>query len=545
MFCNQCQETLRNKGCTERGVCGKTGEVADLQDLLIHLQRGISYFQIKLRAEGAADEEADIMVMENLFSTITNTNFDQGKMMLFIRASIQKRNDLSLKCKRLGREIEESLPDFATWDFNNEEEALEKAKDAGHLTYEDEDRRGLYLFILYSLKGITAYLHHALALGFKDPDISAFINEALIETWDRRRTLEELLEWSMRTGEYGIKTMELLDRANTSTYGVPVPTKVNLGVRDRPGILITGHDLKDLHELLEQTKGTGVDVYTHGEMLPAHYYPFFRNYDNLVGNYGSSWWKQVIEFGTFNGPILLTSNCLVPPLDSYKDRVFTTGVVGFEGLTHIPDREPGGVKDFSPIIERARECPPPKQLESGEIVGGFNHVTLWDLRGKILDAVRNGKIRKFVVMSGCDGRHKTREYYTNFAKALPRDAVILTSGCAKYRYNKIVLDDIDGIPRVIDAGQCNDSYSFAVFAIKLAKVLGVDVNQLPLSFNVAWYEQKAELILLSLLYLGFRNIHLGPTVPAFITPNILNILVDKFGIRGISSVDQDLACMFT
>ncbi|MCU0799780.1 MAG: hydroxylamine reductase [Candidatus Thermoplasmatota archaeon] len=540
MFCNQCQETLKNKGCTEKGVCGKTGDVADLQDLLIHMQRGISYYQIRLRAIGKADEEADVLVMENLFSTITNTNFDRVKMFEFIRTSNKKRDELKERCMKAGIKLGHDLPDYATWGFTTEEAALTKAKDTGHLTYFDEDRRALYLFVLYSLKGMTAYLHHALALGFKDPSISAFINEALIATWDRNSSLDQLLEWTMRTGEYGVKTMELLDRANTHTYGVPTPVKVNLGVRDRPGILISGHDLKDLHELLEQTKGSGVDIYTHGEMLPANYYPFFKKYDNLVGNYGSSWWRQLMDFDTFNGPVLLTSNCLVPPLDKYKERVYTTGVVGFDGIKHIPDRKQGGVKDFSRIIEHAKKCPSPKQLESGELVGGFNHATLWELRGKILDAVKAGKIKKFVVMAGCDGRHKTRDYYTNFAKALPKDAVILTAGCAKYRYNKEIKDDIDGIPRVIDAGQCNDSYSLALFALKLADELKVDVNALPISFNIAWYEQKAELILLALLYLGFKNMRVGPTMPAFVTPNVAKVLIDRFGIGLNTTVEADM-----
>jgi len=540
MFCNQCQETLKNVGCTERGVCGKTNDVANLQDLLIHMQRGISFFQIELRKKGMADKEADVKLMENLFSTITNTNFSKEKMLEFIRASIEVREKLRNQCEKAGMKFDPELPDYAVWDFKTEEEAMSKAPETGHLTFTDEDRRGLYLLVIYSLKGITAYLHHAYALGYDDDSISAFMNEALIATWDRNTPMDQMLNWVMRTGEYGVKTMDLLDKANTSTYGTPVPTPVNLGVRDRPGILISGHDLKDLHELLEQTKGSGVDVYTHGEMLPANYYPFFKRYDNFVGNYGNSWWKQILDFDTFNGPVILTSNCLVPPLEKYKDRVYTTGVVGFDGVKHIPDRKKGGAKDFSGVIEHAKKCSPPKQIETGQIVGGFNHATLWELRGKVLDAVKAGKIRKFVVMAGCDGRHKTREYYTEFAKALPKDAVILTAGCAKYRYNKIVLDSIDGIPRVIDAGQCNDSYSLAVFALKLAKELNIDVNELPLAFNIAWYEQKAELILLALLYLGFKNIRIGPTMPAFVTPNIAKILVEKFGLGLNTTVEQDM-----
>ncbi|MDG6225388.1 MAG: hydroxylamine reductase [Candidatus Thermoplasmatota archaeon] len=543
MFCNQCQETLRNKGCTERGVCGKTNDVADLQDLLIHMQRGISYYQVRLREVGKADEDADIKLMEYLFSTITNTNFDKEKMLEFIRGSIAIRDRLKALCIESGIELGSDTPDHALWDFKEEREALDKAEKVGHLSIEDEDRRGLYLLVLYSIKGITAYLHHAYALGFKDESISDFMNRALLATWDPSTSMDDMLGWVMRTGEYGVITMELLDRANTTTYGVPTPTKVKLGVRDRPGILISGHDLKDLHELLEQTKGTGVDVYTHGEMLPANYYPFFKKYDNFIGNYGSSWWKQILDFDTFNGPVILTSNCLVPPLDKYKERVYTTGVVGFEGVKYIPDRTNGGSKDFSAVIEHALKCPPPRQLEDIEIVGGFNHATLWGLKDTVLDAVRSGKIKKFIVMAGCDGRHKTREYYTEFAKALPKEAVILTAGCAKYRYNKDVLDDIDGIPRVIDAGQCNDSYSLALFALKLAEHLKVNVNDLPLAFNIAWYEQKAELILLALLHLGFKNMTIGPTLPAFVTPNILKVLVDKFGLGLNSSVEEDMQRM--
>jgi len=543
MFCNQCQETLGNKGCTQRGVCGKTGEVADLQDLLVHMQRGISYYQILLRERDMADMDADRTVVENLFSTITNTNFDPSDMLDFIKRSIGTRDRLRALCLESGIDVGGDLPDHATWTFRTPEEAMEKAGEVGHLSIEDEDRRGLYLLVLYSIKGITAYLHHAEALGYRDPSINDFIDRAMLAVWDRTTSMDDMLGWVMRTGEFGVRTMELLDRANTGVYGVPVPTKVKLGVRDRPGLLISGHDLVDLHELLEQTEGTGVDVYTHGEMLPAHYYPFFKRYDHLVGNYGSSWWLQIKDFDTFNGPVILTSNCLVPPLDRYKERVYTTGVVGFDGLTHIPDRPEGGHKDFSQVIELAKTCPPPVELEKGEIVGGFNHATLWDLRSRVLDAVKAGKLKKFVVMAGCDGRHRTRDYYTAFAKGLPKETVILTAGCAKYRYNKEVKDDIDGIPRVIDAGQCNDSYSLAVFAIKLAKELGVDVNELPLAFNIAWYEQKAELILLALLYLGFKNITIGPTLPAFVTPAIADILVSRFGLGVISSVEEDMGRM--
>ncbi|MFW3147050.1 MAG: hydroxylamine reductase [Thermoplasmatota archaeon] len=539
MFCNQCQETLKNHGCTQRGVCGKTNEVANLQDLLIFSLKGLSFFQVKLRNEGKSDKEADEVLMEYLFSTITNTNFDQGKMLEFIGHTLETRDRLR---KELGIGAE-GLPDHAVWEFSNEEEALKKAQTVGHLSIEDDDLRSLSTIILYGIKGISAYLHHAYMLGASDEGIFNFMNRGLLAYGDPNITTEELLKLVDECGATGVKTMALLDEANTSKYGIPNPHKVRLGVRSNPGILISGHDLKDLEELLEQTKGSGVDVYTHGEMLPANYYPFFEKYENLAGNYGSSWWYQIKDFDTFNGPVLLTTNCLVPPLESYKDRVYTTGVVGFEGVAHIPDRAPGKAKDFSAIIEHAKRCPPPRELEQGELIGGFNHRTLWELKDKVLEAVQAGKIGKFVVMAGCDGRHKTREYYTEFAKALPKDTVILTAGCAKYRYNKEIRDDIDGIPRVIDAGQCNDSYSLAVFAMKLAEHLGVDVNDLPVVYNIAWYEQKAVLVLLALLHLGVKNIHLGPTLPAFVSPSVLNVLVEKYKLGPNSTVDQDIDSM--
>lgn len=543
MFCNQCQETMKNEGCTMKGVCGKSGEVSNLQDLLIHMLRGVSYFQVKLREKGKADEEADRIVMEYLFSTITNTNFDQGKMMEFIKHSIGIRDLLREKLEGLEGMINTAYPDHVTWDYSTEEDALQKADSVGHLAIEDENMRSLSLLLLYGLKGISAYLHHAYMLGHSDDEIFDFINRGLLSTWDQSLSVDDKIAMVMKCGEMGVKTMALLDEANTSVYGVPTPHNVSIGVRNNPGILISGHDLKDLEELLEQTKDTGIDVYTHGEMLPANYYPFFEKYDNLVGNYGSSWWYQIKDFETFNGPILLTTNCLVPPLESYKDRVYTTGIVGYEGLQHIPDRKQGRIKDFSKIIEHALRCSPPLELEKGELVGGFNHRTLWEVKDKVLEAVQGGAISKFFVMAGCDGRHKNRDYYTEFAKSLPKDAVILTAGCAKFRYNKEIKDDINGIPRVIDAGQCNDSYSLALFAIKLADHLGVDVNELPIEYNIAWYEQKAVLVLLALLHLGVKNIRLGPTLPAFVSPAVLDVLIEKFNIGPNTTVQEDITAM--
>ena len=543
MFCNQCQETLNNKGCTMRGVCGKTDEVADLQDLLIHMLRGVSYFQIRLREKGIPMKRGDEIVMEYLFSTITNTNFDRERIIEYIREAQEVRDRMKEKLNGSSEKVETTLPDYASWEYSSPEDALQKAKSVGHLAIEDEDMRALSLTLLYGLKGISAYLHHAYMLGKSDGEIFDFINRALVSTWEQTLSVEEKVNRIMECGEYGIRTMSLLDDANTSHYGVPVPHEVNLGVKKNPGILISGHDLKDLEELLEQTKDTGIDVYTHGEMLPANYYPYFEKYDNLVGNYGGSWWKQILDFDTFNGPILLTTNCLVPPRDSYRERVYTTSIVGFDGLKHIPDRKNGRSKDFSELIEHAKRCDPPKEIEAGKIVGGFNHRTLWELKDKVIDAVKQGKISKFYVMAGCDGRHKSREYYTDFAKNLPEDAVILTAGCAKYRYNKIIRDDIEGIPRVIDAGQCNDSYSLALFALKLAEELGVDVNDLPIEYNVAWYEQKAVLVLLSLLKLGVKNIHLGPTLPGFMSENVLNMISEKFDLKPTTTVEEDIAGM--
>ena len=533
MFCYQCEETAKGEGCTKAGVCGKTGEVADLQDLLRYLLKGISICNTKTRESGEYNQEVDELIMDSLFSTITNANFDKQFFMEKIQQALKLRDEL--------RETNsvQNTHDSVTWSPKNDEDLLKKSEEVGILTTKNEDIRSLRELLTFGVKGISAYYHHAYILGEKDKEISNFMQEALVAT-TKDLSVDELVGLNMKCGEIGVKTMALLDKANTSTYGNPEPTSVNIGVRNNPGILISGHDLKDLQELLEQTQGTGIDVYTHGEMLPANAYPAFKKYSNFVGNYGNSWWLQKGEFEKFNGPILLTTNCLVPPKDSYKDRVYTTGVVGFEGLKYIPNRKKGETKDFSELIEHAKKCSPPEKLEEGEITIGFAHNAALGVADKIVDAVKAGKIKRFVVMAGCDGRHKQREYYTEFAKALPSDTVILTAGCAKYRYNKLGLGGIDGIPRVIDAGQCNDSYSLVVIAQKLAEVFGVSVNDLPISFNIAWYEQKAVLVLLALLSLGVKNIMLGPVLPAFVSPNVLNVLVEKFNIRPNSTVEEDL-----
>jgi len=533
MFCYQCEETAKGEGCTKAGVCGKTGEVADLQDLLRYLLKGISICNTKTRESGEYNQEVDELIMDSLFSTITNANFDKQFFMEKIQQALKLRDEL--------RETNsvQNTHDSVTWSPKNDEDLIKKSEEVGILTTKNEDIRSLRELLTFGVKGISAYYHHAYILGEKDKEISNFMQEALVAT-TKDLSVDELVGLNMKCGEIGVKTMALLDKANTSTYGNPEPTSVNIGVRNNPGILISGHDLKDLQELLEQTQGTGIDVYTHGEMLPANAYPAFKKYSNFVGNYGNSWWLQKGEFEKFNGPILLTTNCLVPPKDSYKDRVYTTGVVGFEGLKYIPNRKKGETKDFSELIEHAKKCSPPEKLEEGEITIGFAHNAALGVADKIVDAVKAGKIKRFVVMAGCDGRHKQREYYTEFAKALPSDTVILTAGCAKYRYNKLGLGGIDGIPRVIDAGQCNDSYSLVVIAQKLAEVFGVSVNDLPISFNIAWYEQKAVLVLLALLSLGVKNIMLGPVLPAFVSPNVLNVLVEKFNIRPNSTVEEDL-----
>lgn len=535
MFCFQCQETAGCTGCTNSGVCGKKPEVAAMQDLLIYVTKGLSAVTTELRKEGKEiQDEIDHLVVMNLFTTITNVNFD--------RESITERitETLDIKEKLLTETANrEQLPQAAVWN-GTETEFDKKAAEVGILSTENEDIRSLRELITYGLKGLAAYEKHAFALLHNDEELDAFLQRALAATLDDSLTAEDLTALTLETGKYGVQVMALLDKANTETYGNPEITKVNIGVRNNPGILISGHDLRDLEMLLEQTQGTGVDVYTHSEMLPAHYYPAFKKYPNFVGNYGNAWWKQKEEFESFHGPIVMTTNCIVPPKDSYKDRVYTTGVVRYPGCKHIPGAE-GEEKDFSAVIEHAKKCAPPQEIESGEIIGGFAHAQVFALADQIVEAVKSGAIRKFVVMAGCDGRANTRNYYTDFAKALPKDTVILTAGCAKYKYNKLNLGDINGIPRVLDAGQCNDSYSLAVIALKLKEIFELeDINELPIVYNIAWYEQKAVIVLLALLSLGVKNIHLGPTLPAFLSPNVAKILVDNFGIAGIRSVEEDM-----
>ncbi|NLO81723.1 MAG: hydroxylamine reductase [Clostridiales bacterium] len=540
MFCYQCQEAAKGTGCTLRGVCGKTNDVSNLQDLLIYVLKGISIYGMRLKNAGINTPEADNFIVESLFATVTNVNFDREYFIERIKQALNVREQLKEQAIQAGVEPDENLHDSAVWTAETAEDFEAKAKSVGILADDNEDIRSLKSIILYGVKGMAAYAYHAHVLGYDDQEVYHFMQKALAATADSSLNSDELLALVMETGKYAVQTMALLDKANTSTYGNPEITRVNIGVRNNPGILISGHDLKDMEELLKQTEGTGVDVYTHGEMLPAHYYPAFKKYEHFAGNYGNAWWKQDKEFQSFNGPILMTTNCLVPPKDSYKDRLYTTGVVGFPGIKHIPVKE-DGTKDFTEIIEHARRCAPPEELERGEIVGGFAHSTVLGLADKVVEAVKSGKIKKFLVMAGCDGRMKSREYYTEFAKKLPQDTVILTAGCAKYRYNKLNLGDIDGIPRVLDAGQCNDSYSLAIIALKLKEAFGLeDINELPIAYNIAWYEQKAVTVLLALLYLGVKNIHLGPSLPAFLSPNVANVLVDKFGIGGISNVDDDI-----
>lgn len=533
MFCFQCEETAKGTGCTNMGVCGKKGEVADLQDMLRFLLKGISICNTKSRENGEYNQEVDELIMDGLFSTITNANFYKQFFINKIHQALKLRDDLREKYSVQNKH------ESVTWSPTSDEDIIKKSQEVGILTTKDEDIRSLRELLTFGVKGMSAYYHHAYVLGKKDREISNFIQEALTAT-TKELSVDDLVALNMKCGAMGVKTMALLDKANTSAYGSPEPTTVNIGVSNNPGILISGHDLKDLEELIEQTQGTDVDVYTHGEMLPANAYPFFKKYKNLVGNYGNSWWLQKEEFEKFNGPILLTTNCLVPPKDSYKDQVYTTGVVGFEGLKYIPNRKKGGSKDFSEIIRHAEKSLPPEKIDSGEISIGFAHNSVLGVEAKIVDAVKSGKIKRFIVMAGCDGRHKQREYYTEFAKALPKETIILTAGCAKYRYNKLGLGNIDGIPRVIDAGQCNDSYSLVVIAQKLAEVFGISVNELPISFNIAWYEQKAVLVLLALLSLGIKNIMLGPVLPAFVSSNVLNVLVGKFNIMPHSTVEEDM-----
>lgn len=538
MFCYQCQETAGCKGCTRVGVCGKQPDVAAMQDLLVYVTKGLSAVTTALRAQGKAVETAvNHLITLNLFTTITNANFDKAAIEARIRMTLDTRKEL------LGQLSDTAgLPQAALWDGSGDWEA--KAKTVGVLSTENEDIRSLRELITYGLKGLSAYSKHANALLQDDGEVDAFLQKALAATLDDSLTADDLVALTLETGKYGVSGMALLDKANTGAYGNPEITKVNIGVGKNPGILVSGHDLRDLEQLLEQTQGTGVDVYTHSEMLPAHYYPTFKKYPNFVGNYGNAWWKQKEEFESFHGPILMTTNCIVPPKDSYKDRLYTTGAAGFPGCKHIPG-EIGEKKDFSALIEHAKRCAPPQEIETGEIIGGFAHAQVLALADQVVEAVKSGAIKKFVVMAGCDGRAKSRDYYTEFAKALPKDTVILTAGCAKYKYNKLNLGDIGGIPRVLDAGQCNDSYSLAVIALKLKEVFGLeDINDLPIVYNIAWYEQKAVIVLLALLYLGVKNIHLGPTLPAFLSPNVAKVLVDNFGIAGIGTVEEDMKLFF-
>ena len=542
MFCYQCQETAKGTGCNVRGVCGKTDKVSNLQDLLIYTIKGIAVVQQKGLEAGIRSQRANHFMLEGLFTTITNANFDDEKIVNYIKEGLNVREDLKKELEDKGVNLGD-LHDAATFTVETDDEITAKADavEVGVLATENEDIRSLRELITYGLKGMAAYAEHALNLDKENEEIYDFMVKALVGTLDDSLSADDLVALTLETGKYGVDVMALLDEANTSAYGNPELTEVNIGVRDNPAILISGHDLKDLEELLEQTKGTGVDVYTHGEMLPAHYYPFFKKYDNFVGNYGNAWWKQNQEFGPFNGPILFTTNCITPPKAEYEDRVYTTGATGYPGFKHIPDRVGENVKDFSEIIEHAKRLPAPEEIEKGTIVGGFAHAQVFALADQVVDAVKTGAIKKFFVMAGCDGRMKSRSYYTEFAEKLPEDTVILTAGCAKYRYNKLDLGDIGGIPRVLDAGQCNDSYSLAVIALKLKEIFELnDINELPIAYNIAWYEQKAVIVLLALLSLGVKNIHLGPTLPAFLSPNVANILIDTFGIGGIGTVDEDL-----
>lgn len=547
MFCYQCQETAGCSGCTQMGVCGKKPEVAAMQDLLVYVSKGLSAVTTQLRKEGTkVSEETNHLITWNLFTTITNANFDNEAIIARIHNTLSVRRTLILQVKDTS-----GLPEAAFWDIKTKDGSdasddvlFAKAKEAGVLSTKDEDIRSLRELITYGLKGLSAYSKHANVLLSDDPEIDAFLQRALAATLDDSLTADDLVALTLETGNYGVRGMAMLDTANTGAYGNPEITRVNIGVEKNPGILVSGHDLKDLEMLLEQTQGTGVDVYTHSEMLPAHYYPAFKKYTNFVGNYGNAWWKQKEEFERFHGPILMTTNCIVPPKDSYKDRLYTTGAAGYPGCTHI-DGEIGAQKDFSALIEQAKHCSAPEELEHGEIIGGFAHNQVLALASQIVEAVNSGAIKKFVVMAGCDGRANSRNYYTDFARALPKDAVILTAGCAKYKYNKLNLGDINGIPRVLDAGQCNDSYSLAVIALKLKEVFGLDdINDLPIVYNIAWYEQKAVIVLLALLALGVKNIHLGPTLPAFLSPNVAKILTDTFGIAGIGTVEDDLKLFF-
>ncbi len=536
MFCFQCQETAGCTGCTQFGVCGKSPNLARMQDLLIYTTKGLSEVTTRLRAEGKKiDGQVNNLITINLFTTITNANFDDAIFYERVKETLKTKEELINILDN-----KSDLSEAALWNADSKEEFDKKSTTVGVLATENEDIRSLRELIVYGLKGMSAYMKHANALGYDSEDINAFMQATLAKTLNDNLTVDELIALTLETGKVGVDGMALLDAANTGTYGHPEITKVNIGVRNNPGILVSGHDLKDLELLLKQTEGTGVDVYTHSEMLPAHYYPAFKKYSHFAGNYGNAWWKQKEEFESFNGPILMTTNCIVTPKDSYKDRIYTTGAAGFTGITHIKGESEDN-KDFSVIIEQAKKCKAPTEIERGEIIGGFAHNQVFSLADQVVEAVKTGAIKKFFVMAGCDGRAKSRNYYTDFAKALPKDTVILTAGCAKYKYNKLELGDINGIPRVLDAGQCNDSYSLALIALKLKEVFELqDINELPIAFNIAWYEQKAVIVLLSLLYLGVKNIHLGPTLPAFLSPNVAKVLVENFGIGGITNVEDDL-----
>ena len=535
MFCYQCQETLGNKGCTVNGICGKKGDTANLQDLLIYTAKGISVAAEKAEL---SDKEVNHFIMRALFTTVTNVNFDNENLIGIIKQGLKLRDAIIAN-----NNVSGDLHDSATFKIEADEEFYAKAASIGVLSTENEDVRSLRELLVYGLKGIAAYADHAFVLGIEDASIYAFMIEALSST-TKDLSVDEMIGLVLKAGEVAVTAMAILDKANTSTYGNPEITEVNIGVRNNPAILISGHDLKDMEELLKQTDGTGVDVYTHGEMLPANYYPAFKNYDHFVGNYGNAWWLQDKEFASFNGPVVMTTNCLVPPKESYFDRVFTTGNVAFPGIKVIADREAGAAKDFSAVIEMAKTLPAPTEIETGTIVGGFAHAQVFALADKVVEAVKSGAVKKFIVMAGCDGRHKGRDYYRDFAEALPKDTIILTAGCAKFRYNKLNLGDIGGIPRVLDAGQCNDSYSLALIALKLKEVFELeDINDLPIVYNIAWYEQKAVTVLLALLHLGVKNIHLGPTLPAFLSPTVVNVLVENFGIGGITNVEDDIKNM--
>ncbi len=550
MFCFQCQETAKNAGCTVKGVCGKPEDTANLQDLLIYALRGIAVYDEKANELGISNRENGLFVAQALFATITNANFDNDRIIELIKEALDRKKTLKEKFlaaykEKNGRDFDEPLHHSATWFSDDAAEFDQKAKSVGVLATENEDVRSLRELLIIGLKGIAAYADHAAVLGFEKEDIYDFLTEALAST-TKDLSVDEMIGLVMKAGEVAVTTMATLDEANTSAYGNPEITEVNIGVGSNPGILISGHDLKDMEELLKQTEGTGVDVYTHGEMLPANYYPAFKKYDHFVGNYGGSWWNQNKEFESFNGPILMTTNCVVPlkKNNTYLDRLFTTGMAGYPGAVHIPDRPEGGTKDFSAIIELAKKCSPPEEIETGKIVGGFAHNQVLALADKVVDAVKSGAIKRFVVMAGCDGRQKSRTYFTEVAEALPKDTVILTAGCAKYRYNKLDLGDIGGIPRILDAGQCNDSYSLAVIALKLKEVFELDdINDLPISYDIGWYEQKAVAVLLALLFLGVKGIRLGPTLPAFLSPTVAKVLVEKFGIKPIGEVQADVEAM--